>query len=535
MLFYYYTEGESMSINSIRGLLELAEQQNPNKTALVENEKSLTYRELMHKVNQLANYFNQLDLKSGTRIGIYSTKDSEQVIVLLALLSTKFVIVPITRFLKSEQVQYIIDDCNIQCIITDKTKLKNIQEIDFSGKIITFEPLMDELVSFKEIYKCFNAQYSCKINGHNSAIITYSFGSDGSQKGIIISHRNLIDGARIVSDYLNLRENDIISGLLTLNLDYGLNQIFCSIYKQATLALHKFILPSEFFAHIIRDQITVLALMPVHISKMFDEDHRKLPAPAQLDQVRVITSSGGNITELMIQKVDAYFKESSFFSMHGLTEAFRSTYLEPSQIHTRPTSIGKAIPDVEIYIIDEDGNECRANEVGELIHRGACIYKGYWNSSEETEKRFKNISILDKVIDLDNQHSNEIVVSSGDYVYRDKEGYIYFVDRADDMIKTDGYRVSPKEVENAVYQNFNSINKCVVFGIPDESIEEKIVLVYSAEEKIPQNELLFELKKHLAVYMIPAIIEHKSSLPIKQSHHEEVDINTLKSNLISKI
>jgi len=512
-----------MSINSIRGLLEIACKQSPDKVALIENEKRFTYSELLDRVNQLANYFGQLDLKEGSRIGIYSNKDSQQVIAILALLSTKFVIVPITRFLKPEQVQYIVDDCNIQCIITDKSKLPTIDSIEFTGKIVTFAPLRDELVSLKEVYKCFSTRYHCQINGHNSAVITYGFGSDGSQKGIIISHRNLIDGARIVSDYLELQSDDVVSGLLSFNLDYGLNQIFCSLYKQATLAIHKFVLPSDFFAHLIRDKVTVIALMPVHISKMFDEDPHKLPTPAQLDHVRVITSSGGNITEDMVKKLDNYFKKARFFSMHGLTEAFRSTYLDPAQIHTRPTSIGKAIPDVEVYIIDEDGNECGVDEVGELIHRGACIYKGYWNSSEETEKRFKNISILDKVIDLGSQNSSEIVISTGDFVYRDSEGYIYFVDRADDMIKTNGYRVSPKEIERVVYKSFADISKCAVFGIEDDELEEKIVLVYTAPSKIPQNELIFELKKHLAIYMMPSIIEYRESLPVKASHHREID------------
>ena len=519
---------QNMSINSIRNLLEIANEQTPDKIALIEGAKHYSYQELFYKVNQLANYFNQLDMKDGSRVGIYSNKDSAQVIALLALLSTKYVIVPITRFLKPEQVEYIVHDCDIQCIITDKSKIEIIQKIDFKGQIVTFEPLNKELVSFKEVYKCFNHHYESTIHGHHSAIITYSFGSDGSQKGIIISHRNLIDGARIVSNYLGLTSNDVLSGVLSFNLDYGLNQIFCALYNQATLAIHKFILPNDFFAHLIQDNVTVLALMPVYISKMFDEDPHKLPTPSQLDKIRVITSSGGNITELMIKKVDEYFKKANFYSMHGLTEALRTTYLDPAQIHTRPTSIGKAIPDVEVYIINEEGNACQPNEIGELIHRGACIYKGYWNSSKETQKRFKNISILDKVIDLGHQDSNEVVISTGDFVYKDEEGYIYFVDRKDDMIKTNGYRVSPKEIEEVVYKNFKNIGQCAVFGIENRAIEEEIVLIYSSQDKIPKNEMLFELKKHLPNYMIPTVIEYKTSLPLKASHHESIDKGLLK-------
>ena len=519
-------------MSNIRELLEVASRELPDKIALVENEKRYSYRELLQRVNQLANYFNQLDLEDGARIAIYSNKSSEQVIAILSVLSTRYVIVPIVRFLKPNQIEYIIDDASISLIITDRTKIDSVKAINFKGRVITFEPIDDELVSFKEIYKCFNPRYSTTIDENSNAVITYSFGSDGKQKGIIISHKNLMEGAEIVSQYLKLREDDVISGLLSFNLDYGLNQIFCSLYKKATLAVHKFILPSGFFAHLIRDRVTILALMPVYISKMFDENPHKLPIPQQLNGVRVITSSGGNITKEMIKKIDRYFKKAEFYSMHGLTEAFRSTYLEPSQIHIRPTSIGKAVPRVEVYIIDENGLECKDFEIGELIHRGAGIYKGYWNSPEETEKRFKNISILSKVIDLTEEELDEIVVQSGDFVYRDREGYIYFVDRKDDMIKTNGYRVSPKEIESVVEKIFKDIDRCAVFSIPNEEIEEEIVLVYSAKSKIPKNRIVFELKKYLATYMIPTTIIYKKELPLKASHEEVVDKKTLRDEVL---
>lgn len=259
---------------------------------------------------------------------------------------------------------------------------------------------------------------------------------------------------------------------------------------------------------------------------MFDEEPHRLPISSQLDHVRVITSSGGNITQKMVKKVDDYFKPAKFYSMHGLTEALRSTYLDPSQIHNRPTSIGKAIPEVEVYIINEEGKACQPYEVGELIHRGCCIYQGYWNSPKETQKRFKNIAILEKVMTIDD--ANETVIATGDYVYQDEEGYLYFVDRKDDMIKTAGYRVSPKEIEEVVYNNCPTVTKCAVFGIPNDDIEEEIVLVYTAKEKIPQNELVFELKKHLATYMVPTTIAYRNELPLKASHHEAVDKTALK-------
>ena len=520
-----------MSINCIRTLIEDSARTHADKTALVFNEKSLSYAELFAKVNQVALYLSELDLPKGSRIGIYSNKGIEQVIAILAILSTDYVLVPLTKLLKPEQVEYIINDCDIKCIITDKLKLENIEEIDFKGKIISYETTSSDIPSFDEIYKYYNKPYVCDINGHDNAVITYSFGLTGTPKGIVISHRNLIDSARVVTQYLDINEDDVISGLLIFNLDYGLNQIFCSLYRRATLALHRFILPDDFFNHIIDDKVTVLPLMPINITKIFDEDMGRAPSSELLENVKTITSSGGNVTKKMIQDCKRTFVNAKFYSMHGLTEAFRSTYLDPSQIEIRPDSIGKAIPDVELYVINEEGKECAPREVGELIHRGGYIYRGFWNAPEENAQRFKSIQILKDVVNLEGQLTDELVVASGDYVYKDEEGYFYFVCRHDDMIKTRGFRVSPLEIESVVAKNFPLIEQCVVFSIKNEEIEEEIVLVYSAKSEIAPKELLFELKKHLASYMLPGKIIYKKSLPLVQSDKNKVNVEELKKEL----
>jgi acyl-CoA synthetase (AMP-forming)/AMP-acid ligase II len=524
-----------MSINCIRRLIEDASISHPNKNALVLNEKSLTYSDLLTKVNQVAFYLNELDLPKGSRIGIYSNKGIEQVIAILSILSTDYVLVPLTKLLKPEQVEYIIKDCDIKCIITDKLKLESIEEIKFDGHIISYETTHKDIASFEEIFKYYNKPYSCQINGHDNAVITYSFGITGTPKGIVISHRNLIDSARVVSHYLSLEEEDVISGILLFNLDYGLNQIFCSLYKRATLALHRFILASDFFNHLINDNVTVIPLMPINITQMFDEDLHRLPSAELLANIRIITSSGGNVTPKMLNDIQKYFTNAKFFSMHGLTEAFRSTYLDPSQINIRPTSIGKSIPDVELYIIDEEGKECAPREIGELIHRGGYIYKGFWNAPEETNQRFKSIDILKNVINLEGQLRDEVVVKTGDYVYKDEEGYIYFVSRHDDMIKTRGFRVSPYEVESVVINNISQIEQCAVFSIENEDIEEEIILVYSARSELSEKEITFELKKHLASYMIPSRIVYKKSLPLIPSDKNKINKQELKKEILETI
>ena len=236
----------------------------------------------------------------------------------------------------------------------------------------------------------------------------------------------------------------------------------------------------------------------------------------------------------MISDIEKYFTNAKFYSMHGLTEAFRSTYLDPSQLKIRPESIGKAIPDVELYVIDENGNECPPRVVGELIHRGGYIYKGFWNAPKETKERFKSIEILKNVINLEGQLTDEIVVKTGDYVYKDEEGYFFFVSRHDDMIKTRGFRVNPYEIESVVETNIKEIERCAVFSIENEEIEEEIILVYTAKNELNSSEILFELKNHLASYMLPSKIIYKKSLPLVPSDKNRINKEELKKELISK-
>ncbi len=518
-----------MTVNTVRALLETAVRLAPEKTAIVHGADRLSYRELFARVNRVANYLNGRMLPRGSRIGIYSHKSCDQIIAILAILSTEHIVVPITRLLKPEQVRHIIDDCGIETLITGQQKIDTIRAIDFAGEVISYTATDESDVAFEEIYKCHPAELACSIKGHDNAAITYSFSTIGNPKGIVIDHRGLVDGARIVAQYLHLQSEDVLSGVLSFNLDYGLNQIFSALHARATLAIHKMVLPADFFAHLIRDEVTVLPLMPIHISEMFDEAPHRIPDPNHFRALRAITSSGGNLTPRMIEQLQTHFPDAAIFSMHGLTEAFRSAYLDPAQINIRPGSIGKAVPDVELYILDEEGHACAPRQVGELIHRGACIYKGFWNAPEETARRFKSISILNKVIHPEGRLTDEIVVASGDYVYADEEGYIYFVDRKDDMIKTRGYRVSPFEIESVVRAHLPRITECAVFSLPNDAIEEEIVLVYHAPQELSSGEILFELKQHLANYMLPEQIIYHPGMPRKSLHSQAIDKEALRA------
>ncbi|WP_353662339.1 AMP-binding protein [Hydrogenimonas sp. SS33] len=521
-----------MTVNTVRELLEKAAATHGDKIALNEGSVTYTYQELLEKVDSIALFLRAQNLPAGSRIGIYSAKSCDQVVAILAVMSTPYVFVPITRLLKPEQVKHIIEDAGIALMITGVKKIATVKEAGFTGPIVTYTPSQEADVSFEEILKCHRGTVECDIKGHDLAAITYTFASTGNPRGVVIDHRAFFDGAAIVSKYLHLGEEDVISGILSFNLDYGLNQIFNALYNRATLAIHRFVLPADFFAHLIDDEVTVLPLMPIHITRMFDEDPHRIPKPEHFKRLRAVTSSGGNLTPLMIKNVTTHFPDAAFYSMHGLSEAFRSAYLDPSQIHIRPDSIGKAVPDVELYIVNERGEACKPREVGELIHRGACIYRGYWNAPEETALRFKSIHTLDKVIAPEGHLTDEIVVASGDYVYADEEGYIYFVCRKDDMIKTRGFRVSPFEIESVVYKYIPEITECAVFSVPDEEIEEEIVMVYGGKREIPKNEILFELKKHLPHYMLPGQIVYRPDMPRKSLHSQEIDKEALRKEFL---
>lgn len=517
-----------MSINCMRALIEKANKKSPHSIAVIDGKQKLTYNELFTKVNQVAHYLSEMELPRGSRIGIYSYKGAEQVIAILAVMSTEHIFVPISRLLKPEQVKHIIDDCEISCIITDKAKLKSIDEVDYKGTIITYETTRSDMVSFEEIYKCCTKKYDCVIGGHSNAVITYTVGSSSLPKGIVITHRNLVDSARVASQYLDIKKEDVISGILPFTFDYGLNQICCTIYKRATIAVHSILLSADFFNHVLNDKVTIIPLMPIHITQMFDDESMRVPNPKLLSNVRLITSSGGKLSDKMIKDIANNYTNAEFYSMHGLTEAFRSTYLEPRQLKIRPESIGKPIPDVEIYVVNEEGFECKPREVGELIHRGGYIYKGYWNAKEETDKLYKSIKVLEKVVNLDGDLTDEIVVCSGDYVYKDEEGYIYFVSRKDEIIKSCGFRFSPAEIEKVVYENLSFVKECAVFSVENEKIEEEIVMVYSALKEVAKNEILFELKKHLPNHMIPATVIYKEKLPQISQSNGQIDKEILK-------
>jgi acyl-CoA synthetase (AMP-forming)/AMP-acid ligase II len=242
--------------------------------------------------------------------------------------------------------------------------------------------------------------------------------------------------------------------------------------------------------------------------------------------MRYFANTGGRMPRATLGKVRAIFPQAKPYLMYGLTEAFRSTYLDPAEVDGRPDSIGKAIPNAEILVVRPDGTPCAPGEQGELVHRGALVAMGYWNDRERTAARFKPAPGRDGAIP-----TTELAVWSGDIVKTDEDGFLYFVGRNDEMIKTSGYRVSPTEIEEVVYGT-GLVRDAVAIGVEDPRLGQRIVLVTSpADEQLDKDELIAALRHQLPLYMVPSDVIVRAELP--RSPNNKFDRNLLREELVA--
>lgn len=480
-----------------------------SKQAIVSRTDSVTYGELLNRVLATAEAIKELGIKPGDRVGICMEKTIDQVTVILGVLFANAVIVPVLPRLKQANIKHIIQNSGMAALVTDASRMQEVQEFSVLTRLMVGHgDVEDEWPNLAYLRKHIEPSDFCNRIGADSAAIIYSSGSTGRPKGILISHRNLADGAEIVSSYLGTNEADRICSVLSFNFDYGLNQIWQTLFAGATLYLHDLALPNDLFALLAEEEITALPVMPIIITQMFAANLYKPVDTHDYAHLRYVCSTGGRLSNKMIGNLNAAFPHTDIYSMFGLTEAFRSTYLEPAVLATHPTSIGKAIPGTEILVLDEAGNPCPPNVVGELVQRGATVSKGYWNDPENTAKVFRSHPSF----------PGETLVFSGDDVVRDEEGYLYFVSRRDEMIKTRGFRVSPTEVESEVVGH-QEIESAVAFGTVNLDVGEDVVCAYTTKDAQPiaEKKLQQYLKGKLPRHMVPAYLVHFESFPLTGS------------------
>jgi len=478
-----------------------------DKTVVVDVDTKLTFAQLHSRARSTAQALVDLGINPGDRVGVCMSKSADQIVSILSVLYANGIFVPILPTLKYENIAYIIKDSSMSAIITDEKRIgevephsKTVLILIGGGKNKNNYPNLAYISHYLTGEKLppFN-----RISTDEASII-YSSGSTGMPKGIMVTHRNLYDGARIVASYLGTNEQEKIAAVLSFNFDYGLNQIWQAFYTGCSIHLHELVLPNDCIRFLATQKITVLPLMPAIITRLFDARFFDSNHQYDLSSIRYVCSSGGRVSNDMLENIQKTFPSSKFYSMYGLTEAFRSTFLHPNQLLKRPGSIGKAIPDVEIIVLDEQNNECPAGTPGELVHRGGCISKGYWNDNEKTAERFR----------IHPNYPGEILVYSGDLVVKDEEGFITFISRKDEMLKHNGIRISPTEIEN-IAENHTDVATAIVFGIENIDVGQDIVLVFTTKKSKLLSEPLFRqyLKKNLPNHMQPRYIVQQKTFP----------------------
>lgn len=499
-----------------------------DKPALMFRDVSLSYTQLQTSTQQVSNGLLAAGVGAGERVAVYLPKQTETVSALFGASRAGASFVPINPLLKPQQVSYILNHSQAGVLVTSLQRLNSLADEVTQWHTLHTLVVVDEavsaaandiirqtpgiqLVSWPEFLAAPPQPPHRRIDQDMVAIL-YTSGSTGNPKGVVLSHRNMVAGAHSVAQYLENTAQDRILAVLPLSFDAGLSQLTTAFSVGASAVLMDYLLPRDVLRAVLRYRITGLAAVPTLWNQLIQQ--------AWPDEIRsclrYVTNTGGAMPVTTTQALQQQLPDTRIYLMYGLTEAFRSTYLPPEQVAQRPQSIGKAIPNAEILVVNESGELCGPGEPGELVHRGALVALGYWNDPEKTAVRFKPCPGQDSKLPI-----AELAVWSGDQVVLDEEGYLFFVSRKDDMIKTSGYRVSPTEVEEVAYSS-GLVTAAVAMGVPHAELGQSILLIVSPvagqqEHASVSEQLLAHCRRELPSFMHPTEICVRDTLPHNQN------------------
>lgn len=470
-----------------------------NKTAIIDGSRSLSYAAFRRQMEAVAGQLAAAGLQRGSRVCILLPKCLEECVAIYATSRADCVFVPINSQLKAAQITHILTDCGAEALITRTDQLERVEASAHALRGLKTVILVDQ-----PDHGAASAPPPCAI-GEDLAAILYTSGSTGSPKGVMVSHRNLLAGSRIVRRYLGIGPEERILSLLPFSFDYGLNQLITAVDEGAVLVLLNFRFGDEIVRAIETHEITGLAGVPTiwailtRASPLFS---RK-----RLSSLRYVTNSGGAVPSATVRRLRDLQPDVQVFLMYGLTEAFRSTYLPPSEVDTRPQSIGKAIPECEVFAVTADGRRAGPGETGILVHRGPTVSLGYWNRPDDTARVLRPHPFRSAA------EGGETVCYSGDLVTLDADGFFYFVGRNDAMIKSAGHRISPTDVEEVLMAS-GQLRQVAVIGLPDAWTGQKVHAVgVAANGAVDAGALLARAGASLPSYMVPADLEIVDSLP----------------------
>ncbi len=481
------------------------------RDALVLRGETLSWQDLRSRVGALAAWLVQQVPQKGTRIASWAAKGELTCLLPLAAARAGLVHVPINPLLKRAQVAHILGDCDASMLIGNTARLKSLDDGDTPDNCAVIE---DKVALSQAADLDANLAIS-DADPEELVAIMYTSGSTGRPKGVMLSHANLWLGAVSVAHYLKMEADDRTLAVLPLSFDYGQNQLLSTWRAGGCVVPLDYLMPRDVTKACAKYHITTLAAVPPLWVQLTEQDWPEEAAT----NMRRLTNSGGALTTDLVRYLRRLLPDADLYPMYGLTEAFRSTYLDPALVDTNPTSMGTAIPFAEILVVDEAGE---VTDEGELVHCGPLVAQGYWDDPERTARRFKPAPKASQY--------GGTAVFSGDTVQRDGQGLLYFVARDDAMIKSAGNRISPQEIEEAVLAT-NLVSEAVAFGMPDDRLGHAIHLVVRGA--VSENDLRKALRIDLPNFMQPADIRIVDAMPLNPNG--KVDRSLLAKEALEKL
>jgi acyl-CoA ligase (AMP-forming) (exosortase A-associated) len=489
----------------------------PDKDALVHGDERLTYAEVDKRTAGLAMGLRRAGLQRGDRVGIYLDPSVPQVLSIFGACRAGGVFVPLNPKLFPEQIEHIANDCGVKGLIVSGSKLRALAEVLDRFRSLEFVVIVGDAEPSTVSLPSYRFETLCDLTGprrepdeaieKDLAAILYTSGSTGKPKGVMLTHAQIRAGSSIVSSYLGITESERILAVLPFSFDAGMNQLMTAFDQGGTLILTTFAFARDIVRVLAKERATGLAGVPTLWNLLAQPSSGLSKTP--LPHLRYITNTGGAMPQNVLAILRRSLPTTKIFLMYGLTEAFRSTYLPPEELDRRPTSMGRAIPNTEILVVNEAGKLCGPDEVGELVHRGPTVSLGYWGQPELTDRVLRPHPFLPPEL-----RSDEKVCYSGDLVKMDEDGFLYFMGRRDTLIKSSGFRISPTEVEEILFQS-GKLREAAVIGIPDDVLGQSIkAFVVPSDSQSPTVEELLEFcATKMPSYMVPKAIEIVAALP----------------------
>lgn len=448
----------------------------PDATALLWRDQTLSYAELLARVAQFAGSLQALGVQRGERIAVYLPKQFETVVSLFGSNRADAVFVPINPQLKADQVAHILRDAGASWLVTSAQRARKLDAAladctRLQGVILTDQAAELSVPATRwEALPAAEPSAPMNIDADLAALL-YTSGSTGQPKGVMLSQRNMLAGAQSVAQYLENAPEDRLLALLPLSFDYGLSQLTTAFLAGSSVVLFDYLLPRDVIKAVARYRITGLAGVPPLWQQLAE-----LEWPEEARCLRYFTNSGGRLPLPTLERLRLSQPQALPYLMYGLTEAFRSTWLPPAYIDSKPGSIGRAIPNAEILVVNDEGLPCADGEEGELVHRGGLVGMGYWNDPHRTAERFRPAPGQPAESPV-----TELAVWSGDRVYRDAEGFLFFVGRRDEQIKCSGFRISPEEIEKELLAS-GLVDEAVVTAADHPTLGQAPIAVLRGDE-----------------------------------------------------